>query len=148
MNPPASGTPETILVVDDNKDVRKFVAAILRAAHFRVLVAEDAPNAIKVSEQTTERIDLLLSDIDMPAMSGPDLGRRLKDSRPEIQVMLMSGGDDAGLPTLSYGWAYIQKPFTAAKLVKMIAEVLHSGERSQPGGPELGMRPDSPDATC
>ena len=85
----------------------------------------------------------MLSDVDMPGMSGPDLGLLLKKKRPQMHVMLMSGGDNGNLLVLNYGWAFIQKPFVAAKLVKMILAVLHSPDRSQPGGQEFDSREDT-----
>ena len=59
-------------------------------------------------------------------MSGPDLGEALKKSRPDIHVMLMSGGAKGNLLVLNYGWAFIQKPFVPVKLVQMVTDVLHS----------------------
>jgi DNA-binding NtrC family response regulator len=77
-------------------------------------------------------------------MSGPDLGETLKKARPDMHVMLMSGGVSGNLLVLNYGWAFIQKPFVSAKLVKMITEVLHSADRSQLGGQEFDSRKDTP----
>ncbi len=134
---------ETILVVDDNALVLKIVVEILRLANFRVLSARDGAEAIELAKKTEERIDLLLSDVDMPLMSGPDLGLVLKKDRPDLHVMLMSGGDSGNLLVLNYGWAFIQKPFVAAKLFQMITEVLHSPDRSQPGGQEFDSRNDT-----
>jgi DNA-binding NtrC family response regulator len=88
------------------------------------------------------KIDLLLSDVDMPKMSGPDLGQLLKKARPDMHVMLMSGGVDGNLLVLNYGWAFIQKPFVATKLIQMVKDVLHSENRSQPGGQEFDSRKD------
>jgi DNA-binding NtrC family response regulator len=119
------------------------VAAILRHARFRVLLASNAPEAIAVAEGTEGKIDLLLSDVDMPQISGPDLGERLKRTRPAMHVMLMSGGGSGNLLVLNYGWAYIRKPFVAMKLVQMVSEVLHSPDRSQPGGQEFDSRKDT-----
>jgi DNA-binding NtrC family response regulator len=136
------GTLETILVVDDDEGVRAVVAAILRHANFRVLLAKNAPEAIEVADRTEGKIDLLLSDVDMPQMSGPDLGERLKKTRPAIHVMLMSGGGSGNLLVLNYGWAYIRKPFVAVKLVQMVTDVLHSPNRSQVGGQEFDSRKD------
>jgi two-component system cell cycle sensor histidine kinase/response regulator CckA len=135
-----TGKLETILVVDDNEAVCKFVVAILERAHFRVLSAENGANAIEVAKQTVGRIDLLLSDVDMPLMSGPVLGQTLKKTRPDMHVMLMSGGAAGDLLVLNYGWAFIEKPFIAKKLVEMITEVLHSPDRSQLGGREFDSR--------
>ena len=142
---PASpeGTLATILVVDDNAQLLKMVVQILEAKHFRVLSAIDGPSALKL--ETAETIDLLLSDVDMPEMSGPDLGEALKKARPDMHVMLMSGGISESLLVLNYGWAFIQKPFVSTKLVEMINDVLHSQNRSQPGGQEFDSRKDCED---
>jgi DNA-binding NtrC family response regulator len=134
---------ETILVVDDNQGVLQCVVSTLQHAQFHVLSASDGAGAIELSQQTKGRIDLLLSDVDMPLMSGPDLGEILKKARPDLHVMLMSGGADGNLLVLNYGWAFIQKPFVATKLVQMIRDVLHSANRSQQGGQEFDTRKDT-----
>jgi hypothetical protein len=136
------GTLETILVVDDDEEVLRIVVEILKDADYRVLSASSGPNAMKVAEKTNGTIDLLLSDVDMAQMSGPDLGEALKKARPDLHVMLMSGGAKGNLLVLNYGWAFIQKPFVPVKLVKMVTEVLHSTNRSQPGGQEFDSRKD------
>jgi len=137
------GTLETILVVDNDEGVRSVVVAILEHANFRVLSANGAANAIKLSNETDGAIDLLLSDVDMPNISGPDLGELLKKTRPDMHVMLMSGGTNGNLLVLNYGWAYIQKPMVPVKLVQMVTEVLHSKNRSQLGGQEFDSRKDT-----
>ena len=144
MTDAIGGTLETILVVDDHELVLGVVAEILEQANFFVLKADSGPGAIKLAQETDRSIDLLLSDVNMPGMSGPDLGEILKKSRPEIHVMLMSGGADGNLLVLNYGWAFIQKPFVAKKLVEMVTHVLHSEDRSQPGGQEFDSRKDTP----
>jgi DNA-binding NtrC family response regulator len=136
-------TLETILVVDDNAAVLNAVVEILRHAHFQVLSARDGADAIETANQAEGRIDLLLSDVDMPLMSGPDLGLMLKKTRPDLHVMLMSGGANGNLLVLNYGWAFIQKPFVSAKLVEMVISVLRSPDRSQPGGQEFDSRKDT-----
>jgi two-component system, cell cycle sensor histidine kinase and response regulator CckA len=135
-------TLETILVVDDNEELLRMVLLILSNANFNVLSASNGPEAVKLAEETHEKIHLLLSDVDMPQMSGPDLGELLKKARPDMGVMLMSGGADGNLLVLNYGWAFIQKPFIATKLVEMVTEVLHSPDRSQFGGQEFDSRVD------
>ncbi len=141
MNIPIK-TRETILVVDDNEEVLKIVVAILKRANFQVLSAADGAGCHQVAQQTEGRIDLLLSDVDMPLMSGPDLGETLKKTRPDMHVMLMSGGANGNLLVLNYGWAFIQKPFVPAKLVEMVTDVLNSPDRSQLGGQEFDSRKD------
>jgi DNA-binding NtrC family response regulator len=118
------------------------VVAILERANFTVLSADGAESAIELASKTDARIDLLLSDIEMGKMSGPDLGEFLKKLRPDMHVMLMSGGPSGNLLVLNYGWAFIQKPFVPAKLVRMITEVLQTRDRSQLGGHEFDSRKD------
>lgn len=137
------GKFETILVVDDNTTVLSVVVAVLKSANFQVLSAGNGADAIELANATERSIDLLLSDVDMPLISGPDLGVMLKKARPDLRVMLMSGGESGNLLVLNYGWAFIQKPFVAAKLVEMIIEVLHTPDRSQLGGQEFDSRADT-----
>jgi DNA-binding NtrC family response regulator len=134
------GTRETILVVDDDATVLAVVVSLLRSANFHVLACDSGASALNLASETELKIDLLLSDVDMPKMSGPDLGQALKKMRPDMRVMLMSGGSDGNLLVLNYGWAFIQKPFVATRLVQMIDEVLHSPDRSQIGGQEFDAR--------
>ena len=94
--------------------VLNIVMEILKNAHFKVLSATDGAGAVELANKTEGRIDLLLSDVDMPLMSGPDLGLKLKKTRPDLRVMLMSGGENGNLLVLNYGWAFIQKPFVSA----------------------------------
>ena len=146
MSASLKGTLETILVVDDNEVVLEVVVAILKAQNFRVLSADSGPAALKLAAETTGTIDLLLSDVEMPEMSGPDLGQALKKTRPDIHVMLMSGWITGSLLVLNYGWAYIQKPFVPVKLVQMVNDVLHTQDRSQLGGQEFDVRKDRDDS--
>jgi DNA-binding NtrC family response regulator len=142
MRPSEKETLETILVVDDYPLVLRVVVEILKTHGFRVLSADSGPSALKLASETTETIDLLLSDVEMPGMSGPDLGEALKLARPEMYIMLMSGAANGNLLVLNYGWAYIQKPFVPVKLVQMVNDVLHSRNRSQLGGQEFDSRKD------
>ena len=125
---------ETILVVDHDKANRELVVAILERANFGVLSANGGVDAINLAEETAGEIHLLLCEVDVPQMSGPDLGQALKMTRPDIRVMLMSSQKHGNLLILNYGWAYIQKPLVALKLVQMVNKVLRSANRSQPGG--------------
>ena len=138
---------ETILVVDDDPAVLGTVVAILRRAGFDVLMAGSRPAAVVLTQKRAGKIDLLLSDVEMPEMSGPALGEVLKTFWPDIHVMLMSGGKGEGnLLVLNYGWAFIEKPFLITKLVQMVSDVLHTPNRSQPGGREFDSRKDHKDA--
>ena len=144
MSESPKGTLETILVVDDDPAVLALVSKILADGDFRVLTARDGAEAVALAGKTADTINLLLSDVDMPLMSGPDLGEHLKKARPDMHVMLMSGGGvDGNLLVLNYGWAFVQKPFLPVKLVRMVTEVLHSPNRSQVGGQEFDSRKDT-----
>jgi two-component system cell cycle sensor histidine kinase/response regulator CckA len=143
MSESLKGTLETVLVVDDDEKVLKSVSAILQKANFLVLCADGGASAVKVAKETVGTIDLLLAGVNMSAMSGPDLGEILKKTRPALHVMLMSGGTDGQLLVLNYGWAFIQEPLVAAKLVQMVNDVLHSPNRSQLGGQEFDSRKDT-----
>ncbi|HCC58088.1 MAG TPA: hypothetical protein DEQ47_12690 [Solibacterales bacterium] len=135
--------PETILVVDDNEAVLKTVVAILERASFRVLSAVGGVEALQVAGKTEGKIDLLLSDVEMPQMSGPDLGQTLKKQRLDIRVVLMSGGPNESQRVHKCVSAYIQKPFAPKTLVASIEHVLHSPDRSEPGGQEADGGKDS-----
>jgi two-component system, cell cycle sensor histidine kinase and response regulator CckA len=124
-------TLATILVVDDVSIVLKLVVKILQASNFFVLGAASGPAAMTLADAYTGAIDLLLSDIHMPGMSGPDLGEALKRSRPDMRVMFMSGFVGGDLLVLNYGWAFIQKPFVPVKLVAMVKSILTSPDKSQ-----------------
>jgi DNA-binding NtrC family response regulator len=139
---PAEATPETILVVDDNEGVLQMVSEILTYANYRVLRANSPASAVELSAATAGPIDLLLSDLDMPGMSGPDLGQLLKTTRPDLHVMLMSAGQKGSLLVLNYGWAYLDKPFVMTKLLEMVNNVLQTPDKSQPGGHEYDTRKD------
>ena len=129
MPPSSTATFETILVVDDDAMVLRIVVKILEIANFLVLSAESGPAALRLAESTDATIHLLLSDIDMSEMSGADLGKKLKEVRPNVQVMLMSGGVNRSHLALTHDWAFIQKPFVPGELVELVTEVLHSPAR-------------------
>lgn len=118
---------ETILLAEDEAAVRKLAQGLLERRGFRVLVAESGEQALAVASAHSGPIDLLLSDVVMPGMSGPDLARRLIAERPRTRVLFMSGYTDDSLGyhgVLADGVAFLQKPFTVAGLVAKVIEVL------------------------
>ena len=124
-------TLETILVVEDDAAILRLVQAILEEAGFEVLPASSAEEAIRLAAHFSGTIHLALSDIMMPEMCGPDLARLLKQRRPEMRVMLMSGYADGAMLVLNHGWHFIQKPFLPNALVGGVIEVLHTKVRDQ-----------------
>ena len=120
----APGGTESILLVEDDDMVRRYVATVLRGAGYRVLVADGGPEAIEVARQ--EHVDLLVTDVVMPKISGPDLAERL-----DLPVLFMSGYTGALIEQhelLKPGMAYIQKPFTADELRAKVRETLDASE--------------------
>jgi two-component system, cell cycle sensor histidine kinase and response regulator CckA len=124
-------TPQTILVVEDHPLLLKLVKKILEDAHFTVLSASSAKKAMRIEAEFSGTIDLLLSDVMMPGMTGPDLAKKLKDERPKMRIILMSAYPDGAMLVLNYGWHFIQKPFMPLALVGRIKDVLGSKTREQ-----------------
>lgn len=122
---------ETILVVEDHSALLKLVKQILEDANFTVIPATTAKQAMRLEAEYPGTIDLLLTDVRMRGMSGPTLAKRLKESRPQMRVMLMSGYPGGALLVLNYGWHYIEKPFVPSTLVSKIKEVLRGEMREQ-----------------
>src|SRR4051812_43152566 len=112
--------PETILVVEDDRVVLKVVKLILENAGFAVLAANTASEAGHFVVNFPGIIHLLLSDVQMPDVAGPDLAFKLKAIRPELRVILMSGQSDGALLILNYGWHFIRKPFLPEMLVATV----------------------------
>jgi PAS domain S-box-containing protein len=118
---------ETILLVEDEEQVRAIALGILRRQGYQVLPAQHGSEALLLSERHPHPIDLLLTDVVMPQMSGPELARKLAVARPGMKVLCMSGYTDDSVVrhgVLDAGVAFIQKPITPASLAKKVREVL------------------------
>jgi PAS domain S-box-containing protein len=117
----------TILLVEDEQALREVTRRILARAGYSVLVAEHGPAALQVLARHAGPIDLLLSDVIMPQMPGPELARKLVEERPDLSVLLMSGFAqpivDAG-GQLDAGMALIEKPFSGPVLLEKVAQIL------------------------
>jgi two-component system cell cycle sensor histidine kinase/response regulator CckA len=120
----------TILVVDDTPEVLDVVLRILENAGFDVLHANSGPGAVKVAGEYPGKIDLLLSDVQMPGMSGPALADKLRRGRPDVHVMLMSAFTGGVLSPDKYGWVFIEKPFAPKRLIETVNVILHNPTNS------------------
>jgi signal transduction histidine kinase/ActR/RegA family two-component response regulator len=118
---------ETILVAEDDRQVRDLTVAILKACGYLVLELENVLDAERVCRQHQAGIDLLLTDVVMREMSGPDLARRLQKIRPQTKVLFMSGYTDTAIVhqgVLEPGIAFLPKPFTPSSLAGKVRQVL------------------------
>ncbi|MDD5307812.1 MAG: response regulator [Deltaproteobacteria bacterium] len=130
-NPPAiprrtTGT-ETILVVEDERALRKVTGRTLEAAGYAVLTAANGDEALEVSARRADTIHLLLTDVIMPRMSGRALAHELAKTRSTTKVLYMSGYTDNAIVhhgVLDAGTHFIGKPFTAASLARKVRDVL------------------------
>lgn len=117
----------TILLVEDEIAVRELVRAILNTRGYNVLVAENASHAADICQKHQQSIDVLLTDVVMPEVTGPELAKRLHALRPEMRVIYMTGYAGESLAEqglLVENVVALQKPFTAAALEEKIELVL------------------------
>jgi CheY-like chemotaxis protein len=121
---PATGT-ETVLVVEDQDSVRELTAAFLEETGYRVVKAAEGEKAL--AESAVQNVDLLLTDVVMPKMSGTELAARLRSRQPSIKVLFMSGYSDEALAKRiaeMESAQLIQKPFALELLAAKVREVL------------------------
>jgi signal transduction histidine kinase/CheY-like chemotaxis protein len=124
--PPSSGAAgsATILLVEDDPAVRAVTHRMLSRAGHEVLVADGPERALELAAEHGERIDLLVSDVVMPQMSGPDLAERLRGLSPRVRTLFMSGYNRGHLVPAedeSKGIGFLEKPFTYAALTHKVA---------------------------
>ncbi|MGQ9713994.1 MAG: GAF domain-containing protein [Anaerolineae bacterium] len=122
------GGQETILVVDDEEDVRGLVTRVLRAEGYHVLQAEDGQRAVEVLVQCKDEVDLVMLDLIMPRMDGVETFRRLREIKPDARVLISSGysPDLEGQALLEEGAAgFLQKPYDMDQVLRKVREVLN-----------------------
>jgi two-component system cell cycle sensor histidine kinase/response regulator CckA len=117
---PADRGTETILLVEDDEAVRKLTRHLLVARGYTVLEADNGMSALQVAEGHPGVIDLLLTDVIMPRLGGPQLFTRLAALRPGLKVVYMSGFSDAE----TGGAPFLAKPFAGSRLLRIIQDAL------------------------
>jgi two-component system, cell cycle sensor histidine kinase and response regulator CckA len=129
---PRAGT-ETVLLVEDEPEVRRLVDRLLRMQGYTVLSAPSGAEAIAIANGHEAPIDVLVTDVIMPGMNGPDLARTLEHARPRMKVLYISGYTDTAIARhgiLDPGMTLLSKPFTPDALARKMREVLDSPMRT------------------
>jgi CheY-like chemotaxis protein len=131
-SPPPRGGKETILVAEDETPVRHLVRRMLQRDGYQVIDAPSAEDALALVARHPGTIDLLLTDIVMPEMSGLQLAARLSAQHPSVRVVLMSGYLDnpqEQREILKKGLPFLPKPFTQQELLALVRATLDSAQR-------------------
>ena len=119
----------TILVVEDDKNLREITVKLLEDGGYKVVDARDAEDALKILAASQPEIDLLLTDVIMPTISGPELVKRACEGRSNLRALFMSGY--TGDLVSRYGTAihensFLEKPFTKRSLLLKVGAILHN----------------------
>ena len=117
----------TILAVDDDPAVLGFLDHVLRSAGYRVLLADGGWRALETYDNSPEPVNLLLTDVIMPDLTGPVVAERLRAKQPDLQVLFISGYHDADLVqrfVRKRGFTLLPKPFTVEGLLRGVEESL------------------------
>jgi DNA-binding NtrC family response regulator len=124
------GCTETILIVDDNEDTRKTLVKTLKTYGYNLLEADSSKKAIEIFKSHDGIIDLVLSDIVMPEINGPEMVRKLLDLKSEIKIVFMSGYaedeiiHDEVFKVIHSKYPFIQKPFTFDEISLIVRQQL------------------------
>jgi len=113
----------TILLVDDEKNVRMLVARTLEREGYGVIEASNGAEALGRGLEYSQPIDLLITDVTMPILSGPELVRQILLERPEMKVIFITGLDEKDVPH-GLGISYLEKPFTLKGLLDQVKQLL------------------------
>ncbi len=118
---------ETVLVVEDDSDLRSYLAEILRGLKYRVITTSNAQSALMTLKANAHHVDLLLTDIIMPGMTGRELGKKAQEVRPALQVLYMTGYSRNAVVhqgRLDEGVELLQKPVSQGELANRVRAIL------------------------
>jgi signal transduction histidine kinase/ActR/RegA family two-component response regulator len=128
---PAIDGAETVLVVEDDEHVRHRVHGTLERSGYHVLDAASAEAALTLADEYAGAIDLLLSDVVLPGMNGPQLAHEMRVRRPSVEALLMSGYDDVGAAESAH---FLRKPIRRKELLAAVHDILHERPSRPPSG--------------
>jgi signal transduction histidine kinase/CheY-like chemotaxis protein len=114
----------TVLLVEDEASVRRLVGRMLRDAGYEVIEAPDGAEALRLGRQQIERVTALVTDLDMPRLSGVDLARRLARQRPDLPVLFISGLAPQSADDMPAGSGFLGKPFTREGLLEHLDRLI------------------------
>jgi len=118
---------KTILVVDDEPEIRKLVGAMVKQSGYEAITADSGEHAITLFKNQKEPLDLLITDVVQPGMSGPMLADKLTALQPDLKVLYISGYDNTQVVqkyVVEKGHALLPKPFTVDELRAKVGEMI------------------------
>jgi PAS domain S-box-containing protein len=125
--PPARGSGEHVLIVEDEPTVRHMTSRALKEHGYNVLEASDGPEALRLVEHGNGKLDLIITDVIIPGLDGTELARRAATVRPDLPILFMSGYTDHDIVRrglLDPNQPFLQKPFTPDALIRRVADLL------------------------
>jgi signal transduction histidine kinase/ActR/RegA family two-component response regulator len=125
---------ETVLLVEDEDEVRELTSGFLTSAGYRVITAQDGVEALKIAQRLGDTIHLLVTDVVMPNMSGPELVKKLKPLLPDLKIVYMSGyiEQNEDCKELLEKEFYLQKPFSRDVMLRQVSEALTNEPLAHP----------------
>lgn len=120
---------ETVLLAEDNNDIRNLLSKGLERQGYTVYAAADGLQALRLAERHLHELNALITDADMPHLRGTDIALQLMVLRPQLKILLMSGSDRGAFDAtrvLVPGMVFVEKPFTVGELGRTLRETLDS----------------------
>jgi CheY-like chemotaxis protein len=127
LEPPRSRSV-TILIVEDNDNLRNLLQRTLEGVGFSVFPAADGAEALRWSEQHEKTIEILATDIVLPGLDGLELSKRIRVARPETKVLFITGFGDQFHELREYGANILEKPFLPSELLRKVDDILDQGK--------------------
>ncbi len=124
---PAAGGDETILVAEDNEDVRNLAVRVLKKGGYTVLVAADGEEAVEVFKKHADEVDLVMLDLVMPRLDGREAGEQIRQVKDKIRILFASGYDPTSVGTEIRdleGADLLMKPFGIPELLGKVRDIL------------------------